>query len=97
MCADTEADFRDFAIPYDVMLCGSGDKSQRFAQLASGEAIPGLGPLAILAWLGDNIRDFPGLDQRVRTCSDDAFADFGTRYFMLPNPMYGSWESNPEE
>jgi predicted secreted acid phosphatase len=45
-----------------------------------------------VAFLGDNIRDFPGLGQSVREQPDQAFAAFGTRFFLLPNPMYGSWE-----
>lgn len=96
-CPDTEAAFRSHSIPYDVMLCGSGDKNPRFEKVAKGEALPGLGPLEVVAWVGDNIRDFPGLDQPVRLAGDDAFADFGARFFMLPNPMYGSWEKNAEE
>lgn len=97
VCPDTEGNFRAFEIPYDVMLCGSGDKNPRFAQVASGEALPERGPLRVVAWIGDNIRDFPGLDQPVRQKGDDAFGDFGARLFMLPNPMYGSWEKNPQE
>lgn len=97
ICPDTEADFQAFAIAHDVMLCGSGDKNPRFEQVANGEALPGLGPLRVVAWIGDNIRDFPGLDQPVRQKSDDAFDGFGTRFFILPNPMYGSWEKSQEE
>lgn len=97
ICPDTEADFRAYAIPYDVMLCGSGDKNPRFDKVARGEAVPGLGPLRVVAWMGDNVRDFPGLDQPIWRRGDDAYAEFGTRFFLLPNPMYGSWEKNPEE
>jgi predicted secreted acid phosphatase len=28
----------------------------------------------------------------VLSSTDEAFAPVGTRYFVLPNPMYGSWE-----
>jgi predicted secreted acid phosphatase len=50
----------------------------------------------VVAFVGDNIQDFPGLDQslRRREDEDEAFAAFGARFFVLPNPMYGSWERN---
>ncbi len=51
----------------------------------------------IVLWVGDNITDFPDLDQTVRTRPEEAFADFGRRFIVIPNPMYGSWESNPRE
>ena len=34
------------------------------------------------------------MTQAIRERGDDAFADFGARFFVLPNPMYGSWERN---
>jgi len=46
-------------------------------------------------WVGDNIQDFPRLRQDIRSSSDSAFAEFGDRFIVLPNPMYGSWERNP--
>ncbi len=29
--------------------------------------------------------------------TDKAYGRFGAEFFILPNPMYGSWEDNPEE
>jgi 5'-nucleotidase (lipoprotein e(P4) family) len=96
-CPDTEAVFRAHALAYDVMLCkpekGPSDKNPRFEAVARGTTPAGLPPLEIVAFLGDNIRDFPGLDQSIRGGGEDAFAPFGARFFVLPNPMYGSWES----
>jgi predicted secreted acid phosphatase len=43
-------------------------------------------------WLGDNIQDFPMLTQTLRSGPDSAYNKFGVSYFLLPNPMYGSWE-----
>ena len=54
----------------------------------------GLPPLEVVSFVGDNIQDFPGLSQAVRKEADEAFAAFGARFFVLPNPMYGSWERN---
>lgn len=97
ICPPTIANLESAGIAADVVLCrtpGQSDKNPRFRAVAEGTTPAGLPPLRILAWIGDNIRDFPGLDQvdRDRT---DALTLFGERYFMLPNPMYGSWEGLP--
>ncbi len=96
-CPDTEAVFNAHGLAYDVMLCkaegGPSDKNPRFEAVARGTT-PGLPPLDVVAFVGDNILDFPGLSQQIRKQGDDAFAPFGVRYFLLPNPMYGSWERN---
>lgn len=95
-CPDTEAVFRAHSLAYDVMLCmpatGDTDKNLRYEALARGTAAAGLPPLEIVAFVGDNVRDFPGQDQSLRARGDDAFAPFGERFFVLPNPIYGSWE-----
>jgi len=49
---------------------------------------------AVVMFVGDNIQDFPLLTQEVRREPDAAFAKFGDSFFVLPNPMYGSWEKN---
>jgi 5'-nucleotidase (lipoprotein e(P4) family) len=96
-CADTIAVFTAHALAYDAMLCrpnGSpSDKNPRFEQVQTGKA-PGIAsPVEIVAFVGDNIQDFPGLSQpSVKNGGDAALAPFGTRYFVLPNPMYGSWQ-----
>jgi 5'-nucleotidase (lipoprotein e(P4) family) len=96
-CPDTEAVFEAHDLAYDVILCrpddGPSDKSARFEAIVRGTTPAGLPPLEVVAVLGDNIRDFPGLGQELGDREDEAFADFGTRFFILPNPMYGSWES----
>ena len=48
--------------------------------------------MEVIAWIGDNILDFPALDQSISRQGDAAFAPFGRRFFPLPNPMYGSWQ-----
>jgi len=62
--------------------------------VARGATPVGLPPLDIVAVVGDNIQDFPGQSQAIRKQGDEAFAPFGARFFVLPNPMYGSWERN---
>jgi 5'-nucleotidase (lipoprotein e(P4) family) len=95
-CPDTEAVFRAHALAYDVMLCkpepGPSDKNPRFEAVARGTTPAGLPPLEVVAFVGDNINDFPGQGQSIRTGPEEAFAAFGARFFVLPNPMYGSWE-----
>jgi 5'-nucleotidase (lipoprotein e(P4) family) len=94
-CPDTEANFRADELPFDVMLCkpagGPSDKNPRFEAVANGTTPAGLPPLSIVAFLGDNIFDFPHLSQAIAHHGDEAFAKFGTEFFVLPNPMYGSW------
>jgi 5'-nucleotidase (lipoprotein e(P4) family) len=95
-CPDTEAVFRAHRLVYHVMLCrpddGPGDKDPRLRSIVEGTTPARLPPLELVAVVGDNIHDFPGLDQAIREEDDSAFADFGARFFVLPNPMYGSWE-----
>lgn len=97
-CEDTRANLRTRSIPFDLVLCraegANGEKEGRWQAIASGTAVPGLRPLEILLWVGDNVGDFPGLDQSARDADESAFALFGERYFVLPNPVYGSWEKN---
>jgi 5'-nucleotidase (lipoprotein e(P4) family) len=92
-CDDTEINLRSQQIRYDRILCdrtGDQDKNARFRQVQQGT--PGVAPaLKVLLWMGDNIRDFPALSQ---TAPGDP-GEFGVRYFVLPNPMYGSWMANP--
>ena len=93
-CDATRENLRAIGIDADVVLCqppGEGNKNPRFQRVENGTAAPGVPVLSVVEWLGDNIQDFPSLTQAVRTDSA-ALARFGKRYFVLPNPMYGSWE-----
>lgn len=95
-CADTAAVFARYALVYDAMLCRqdgtSSDKNPRFRAVAEGRSPAGPSPLDVVAFVGDNIQDFPALSQAVRGAGPDAFAAFGVRFFVVPNPMYGSWQ-----
>jgi 5'-nucleotidase (lipoprotein e(P4) family) len=99
-CPDTATNLDQLGIPHDAVLCKSPetkDKGPRFEKVARGEAFADGRPAEVLMWVGDNIQDFPGLTQSMRKGPEDAYAPFGTRFIALPNPMYGSWEANPEE
>jgi 5'-nucleotidase (lipoprotein e(P4) family) len=92
-CDATEDNLRRTNLRYSRILCdrsGDGDKNPRFHSIVNGES-GAAAPLNVLIWIGDNIRDFPDLDQK----SPGDLAQFGTRYFALPNPMYGSWQQVP--
>lgn len=99
LCPATEDNLRRQGVRYDVILCrpsnGPGDKAPRWQALREGTAAGGLPPLEIVMALGDNIRDFPGLDQELRLAPEEDFVEFGETYFVIPNPLYGSFEDVP--
>jgi 5'-nucleotidase (lipoprotein e(P4) family) len=98
-CPPTEDNLRRQGVPYDVILCrpngAGGDKAPRWTALREGTAAAGLPPLEIVMAVGDNIRDFPPLDQSLRNAPEADFAPFGESYFVIPNPLYGSFEDIP--
>jgi 5'-nucleotidase (lipoprotein e(P4) family) len=96
LCPATRRNLEALGIRAAVVLCEkeTGEKEGRFRQVQEGTAADGLPPLEVLLWVGDNIGDFPDLDQALRDEPEAAFRDFGERYFVLPNPMYGSWMGN---
>ena len=98
-CPDTEANFRNLDLPFDVMLCkeNDGEKEPRWESVENGTASDQLPPVEIVMWIGDNIKDFPDHDQSLRHGDASQYSDFGTRYFIMPNPMYGSWQSNDHD
>jgi 5'-nucleotidase (lipoprotein e(P4) family) len=56
-----------------------------------------LPPHQVIAYFGDNIQDFPRFKQAALSdlaIDSQTFDVFGAGYFILPNPMYGSWEAN---
>jgi 5'-nucleotidase (lipoprotein e(P4) family) len=98
VCDATRENFRKLGIMIDAMLCRpaeTGDKNARYEAVQRGTTGAGLPALNVLLWIGDNIQDFPRGRQELRDQGAAAFSDFGVRYFLLPNPMYGSWETNP--
>jgi 5'-nucleotidase (lipoprotein e(P4) family) len=95
-CEPTVANLRRLGLAADLVLCrppGESDKNPRFQQVQGGTASPELPALSVVAWVGDNIQDFPGLTQASRG-NPAGFSAFGHLYFVIPNPMYGSWEGN---
>jgi 5'-nucleotidase (lipoprotein e(P4) family) len=98
VCDETRSNFRRLAIEVDVVLCqapGEQGKNGRFRAVREGATGTALPPLDVIMYIGDNIQDFPGQTQQIRAASASAFDAFGRTWFLLPNPMYGSWERNP--
>lgn len=97
VCDATRRNLAAVDLIFDVVLCrqpGPSEKETRFRMVQEGTTPAGIPPLNVVAWVGDNIHDFPGGTQALRDAAG-ALDGFGTRWFILPNPMYGSWESNP--
>ena len=96
-CNATRQNLLAVGLTTDLVLCkpaGPSDKNPRFRAVQDGTASPSLPALQVLMWVGDNILDFPMLSQALQDSAATAFSDFGRRFFLLPNPMYGSWERN---
>lgn len=95
-CADTKINLDYQKLRYDEILCtkddSDKDKNTRFKEVQKGDDRTGRPPLKALMFIGDNIKDFPGLTQESRD-----FTHFGVDYFILPNPIYGSWQEPPKE
>jgi len=96
LCPATRRNLDALGIHPAALLCetDTGEKEPRFRMVQEGTAVDSLPSLQVVAWIGDNIRDFPGLTQAIRTGPVEAYEWFGVRYFALPNPMYGSWMGN---
>lgn len=95
LCDATRDTFRRLSIAVDLVLCqspGLPNKEPRFRAVQDGTTGSGLPKLRVLMYVGDNILDFPGMSQALRTAPDSAFAEFGRKFIIMPNPIYGSWD-----
>ena len=80
------------------------DKNPRFEAVSNGTCNTKLMVCSntlpahkVIAYFGDNIQDFPKLFQSevMSTSKDDElYGNFANGFFILPNPMYGSWQNN---
>jgi 5'-nucleotidase (lipoprotein e(P4) family) len=65
---------------------------------------PGQAAPQAVMWVGDQITDFPKLDASGQPVSALGQADgasllppqFGSQFFLLPQPLYGGWTGNPK-
>lgn len=97
ICPPTRRNLEALGARADVVLCetDTSQKEPRFRMVREGTTPASLPPLDVVLWIGDNIRDFPDLDQDLRAAPREALEAFGRTYFLLPNPQYGSWLGNP--
>jgi 5'-nucleotidase (lipoprotein e(P4) family) len=98
VCDETRDNLKKEDLVFDEVLCNSDgdDKNARFQAVQSGTPPSTLPAFEVVLWVGDNIQDFPALTQAtMRDAGDAAFVEFGGKYLVLPNPMYGSWTKNP--
>ena len=51
-------------------------------------------PHKFVLWIGDNILDLPRTTQAEARVSGPPDLVFGKDYFLIPNPLYGSWQNN---
>jgi 5'-nucleotidase (lipoprotein e(P4) family) len=97
-CDDTAAMLRQLSLAFDAVICraeggpANADKTPRYEAIAAGQTAVSRTPVEILVFVGDNIMDFPGATQVRRAQGESGFPEFGVRWFLLPNPMYGSWQ-----
>jgi 5'-nucleotidase (lipoprotein e(P4) family) len=87
-CGVTKENLAAVGVTVESVLCAQPsvtDKNPRFDDIATGAM--GNPPMKVVAWIGDNIQDLPKSTQ-------DHFDEerIGSDYFVLPNPMYGSWQ-----
>lgn len=83
------SDAEDWVLTRDERPDWTGDKTSRRAFVAERHRV-------IMAF-GDNLGDFVAIEE-LDAAGRDAVVErhaswWGTRWFMIPNPMYGSWES----
>ncbi len=88
----TDKNFRALGITVDqyALKADKSDKNPRFDQITRNAGVGADKPPELRIFLGDNIQDFPGTTQS----TGDIGAEFGRRFFVFPNPTYGSWQTN---
>lgn len=102
----TVKNLENSGICFDNVVFANGEKDSnktpRFNAVIKGDykdivAVEKIKPLKVLAYFGDNIQDFPNINQKEAIKQDPNskfYQPFGQIYFSLPNPTYGSWEGN---
>ena len=97
-CDDTAEMLRMLSLSFDAVICrpdgapSSAEKTTRYRAVAAGQTAASTTPVDVLLYIGDNIIDFPNGSQAMRAQGEAGFPEVGVRWFVLPNPMYGSWQ-----
>lgn len=83
-CAKRKSSLETLGIRPDGILCGgSADKQKRFAAIQAGTALPNIGPLDIVMYIGKSSSDFPV--EAVRNWK--GANELGTRLFLVPGSV----------
>lgn len=82
--------FSDVSEKTVLLRNDSSNKQSRFNDIAANG-------YKVIIYIGDNLNDFGSATYKKSSAERRQFADdnqklFGTRYIILPNPMYGDWE-----
>ena len=100
----TQANLTQQKICYDSIIFANNiydtNKNPRFAAVTTGDyenviATKQLPAIKIAAYMGTDITDFPDFKQntaKLIPANSAELDDFGQNYFMLPNPIVGSWQ-----
>jgi 5'-nucleotidase (lipoprotein e(P4) family) len=98
LAADTRENLRKVGLWDDGdRLCLLGEDRAYTKAARRNEVLAGTGrcsfgvPMAVLAYIGDQQGDFPAAGERDADAGRESA--FGTRLFIIPNPMYGRWET----
>nr|MCX3324235.1 hypothetical protein [Bacillus paranthracis] len=91
--------YYDQILFYNEKAKNPKDKNSRFEAVKSGKytddiiVTKKLPAHAVIAYFGDNIQDFPQMTQKnMRNVDNHKYTIFGEKYYIFPNPMYGSWQ-----
>ena len=102
--AITQATLKHAGIWFDYEIGVSGkdnDKTERWRGVKSAIAARHGGHPRVVMWIGDQVTDFAVLDAKGRIeramNQKDNGAGIGDYLFLLPNPMYGNWQGNPND
>lgn len=74
-----------------LLRTGSSDKTERRTMAETGRHI--------VLYMGDNLNDFThdfaglGVEERFEK-TDEYMKEFGAKFIVMPNPMYGEWEGS---
>ncbi len=84
-----EKGFPNAKAEYILLRTSTSDKTPRREQVSQN--------YEIILFVGDNLTDFSEMyakrsDDMAFGLVDENKADFGTKFIVLPNPMYGEWE-----
>lgn len=99
----TQDNLKKAGIWFDYEVGMSGDHSDKTERWRAVQTILakkfGGAPRAVM-WIGDQVTDLAVLDGRGRIeramNQKDSGDGIGDYLFLIPNPMYGNWQHNPE-